>query len=121
MFNSTHASALDNNAILQRLDREHATAFETACKLAKAAVEADGGDFMTLPDDWQPSDYVQTPAGDEAEKASHAAWLAFEALGNAAACFREPRRAKASRARRESSGAKLKACRRTKSSRKLSR
>lgn len=79
-----------NDAILKRLDREHATAFETARRLQAEAVEADGGDVMMMSDrEWQDISigYVQTPAGEAAEKASHAAWLAFEAIGNAAACF----------------------------------
>jgi hypothetical protein len=70
---NAHVQTFDagNDAILQRLDREHAAAFETACRLAAADVEANGGCITTLPADWQPADYVQTPAGEAAEKASH--------------------------------------------------
>jgi hypothetical protein len=70
-----HTTTVDNDAILQRLDREHATAFETACRLAAEAVEADGGGITTLPD------------ADAAERRSHSAWLKFESIGNAVACF----------------------------------
>jgi len=87
--NTTIAPA--NDAILQRLDREHAAAFETACRLAAADVEANGGDVMMMSDDeWQAikiGGYVQSPAGYAASKASHAAWLAFESLAGAVAHF----------------------------------
>jgi hypothetical protein len=89
MSNRTHvqASSLGNDAILQRLDYEHATAFENGLALAEADVEING-DVMMLPDDWQPSDWHgQTAAGNAASKASHAAWLAFESLGYPRASF----------------------------------
>jgi hypothetical protein len=76
-----------NDSILQRLDSESATAFETACRLQSAAVEADGGCITTRPDDWKLENYVQTPASKAAGKAAHAAWLQFEALCAAAAAF----------------------------------
>jgi hypothetical protein len=56
-------------------------------KLMAEAVEADGGDITTLPDDWQPSDYVETAASKAAGRRSHAAWLEFEAIGNVVALF----------------------------------
>jgi hypothetical protein len=86
---NAHVQTFDagSDAILARLDREHRAAYREACRLAAADVEANGGDVTTLPDDWEPADYVQTAAGDAAEKASHAAWLAFESLGDASACF----------------------------------
>jgi len=76
-----------NDSILARLDREHLLAHEKAIRLAEASLEASGGCITTLPDDWQPADYVQTYAAELAEKASHAAFLDFEAIGNAAASF----------------------------------
>jgi hypothetical protein len=87
MSNRTHvqASSLGNDAILRRLDYEDAAAFEKALALAKADVEANGGNVMHP--DWQPSDYMQTAGGDAASKASHAAWLAYESIGDAAASF----------------------------------
>ena len=78
---------VSNDSILQRLDSESATAFETACRLEEEAVEADGGGITTRPDDWKLENYVQTPASYAAGKAAHAAWLRFEALAAAALCF----------------------------------
>ena len=81
---SAHNTITHNDSILSRLDHEHATAFEAGCRLAAADVEANGDAMRS---DWQPSDYVETAAGNAASKASHAAWLAFESIGNAVACF----------------------------------
>jgi hypothetical protein len=79
-MNPATPTHITNDAILQRLDHEHAAAFETGLALAAASVEANGGDAMHP--DWEPpaADYVQTAAGERAEKAEHAAWLEFEAL-----------------------------------------
>src|SRR5271156_721731 len=65
MPNRTHASTVDNDAILQRLDHEHLVALEKASRLMETDNEADVGESA----------------------ATKAAWLAFDPVGYAAASF----------------------------------
>jgi hypothetical protein len=65
MSNRTHASTVDNDGILQRLDHEHLVAHEKASRLMESDNEADVGESA----------------------ATKAAWLAFDPVGYAAASF----------------------------------
>jgi hypothetical protein len=65
MSNRTHASAVDNDAILQRLDHEHLVALQAATTLMEADNEADVDE----------------------SKQTKTAWREFNAIGYAAASF----------------------------------